>query len=94
MRHGLSRSHRLGTHPLEIQVDLGLGLNRRELLGELERQRGLADAAHASDAGDGHAPALDSGSQLREIRLAAGEVSGWGRELVEDRDLEGGPVPR
>lgn len=83
VRHGLGRGQGVGAGALEIEIDLGVGVERRKLPGERESERGLADAAHAADSGNGHVAARRHLPQLSELGCAAGEVGGWGRELVE-----------
>src|SRR5207237_8402212 len=72
------------TRALEVEVELRVGVARRECFGELERERGLADAALPLQAGDCDA-ALDLRHQLVEFSLAPREVARRRRGLVQRR---------
>ena len=90
MSHSVGGAQRLRTDPFQVEIELRVGITRRELRGEFQRQRSLA---HATKAGDGHAALLDCHHQLSEFFRAPGEVQRWRRELVQGRgDLARGLV--
>jgi hypothetical protein len=74
-------------HAFEIEVELGVGVEALQFLGELQGQRGLADSSHSLKAEDGSgATSGQGGFQSGEVLGAAGEVGGWGEDLVEGGD--------
>ena len=87
--HGL-RGQRVLVGAEQVHVQLPV----REALGDPVRdvhgQRGLAEPAAAGDRGDGDLPRVagagqQRGAQVLDLRAAAGEVGGAGRELGEQR---------
>ncbi len=81
--HGL-RLRRPRPRPLEVHVELPVREVGTGLVGDVHRQRRLADAADPGDGGDGHHRALGGGqpaAQLRHERGPPGEVGHRGRQL-------------
>lgn len=82
-RHHGGGGERVGVHAAQVQVELRVGVARRQELRQLERERRLAHAAHAAQAGYGHPTAFHGLEQRFQFFLASGEVGGRGRKLVE-----------
>ena len=68
--------------PSQVKVELGIGIVRRELFGQLEGQDGLAHTAHAVQTGDGGATFLDGASQFGQFHFAPNKVGRGRRQLV------------
>src|SRR5688500_11172324 len=76
VRHSLRGSERRLSflrNSLEVEKDLAVRVERTQLLGELQSQGSLADAAHTPDAGNCGAPGFDGLSQPGKLGYAAGE---------------------
>lgn len=71
---------------LQVEVELRVRVARLESFGELEGERGLANAALTAQAGDGCAAPFDLPRQFGEFVSTAGEVGRRGRELVQRGD--------
>jgi hypothetical protein len=68
----------------EVEVELRVGIKALQFLGELQGEDGLPDAAGTAETEDGAGTAIDErGPKGLQIVFAAGEVAGWGGELVE-----------
>jgi hypothetical protein len=90
VRHRLRCGQGLRVYAFEVEVELSIGVERLQLLSEFQGEDGLADAACATEAEDRTGAALgESGAECFEILLAAGEVGGWGGELVESGESRG-----
>jgi hypothetical protein len=75
---------------VEVDVQLPVGEPVGELVGGLDRQGGLADAAHAVDRADHHRPARRAGgvqqaAEPLQFPGAAGEPRDQARQLTRDR---------
>jgi hypothetical protein len=90
VRHRVGRRERL-RRAFEIEIELRVWEARRELFGELERERSLADAALSLQTGDRRAAALDLAREFVEFFLASCEIARRGGELVQRvGDVRGG----
>ncbi len=76
--HDLSGGKGVRIGPAQVEVELGVGVARGDAGRQLQGQGGLADAAHAGQAGDGHAAGFQGGGQGVQVVGAAGEVGGRG----------------
>jgi hypothetical protein len=78
----------LWVHAFEIQVELSVGVEALQFLGELQSQHSLTNPSHPLKAEDGSGAASSQGGfQSGEILGAADEVGRWGGDLVEGGDL-------
>jgi len=75
--HEIGRGQRLFGCAFQVEEDLRVGELPGEFMGDHQPEGGLADAAQSGQAGDGGSLACgETGEQLLEFLLAAGEVGG------------------
>ncbi|HEX9941113.1 MAG TPA: hypothetical protein VGG03_03790 [Thermoanaerobaculia bacterium] len=90
--HHLRGGQGLRVHALEVEVELGVRVERLQLLCELQGEDGLTNAANASETEDRAGAALgECGPESGQVLLAAGEVGGRGGELVKGGNGGDGP---
>src|SRR6266446_5287252 len=81
--HRLTWRQRFFAHTEQVQIDLRIGKLSPGLIGQLQRKRSLPHAALPVKARDDHAPSCNRRPQFPYLLLAAREVPGRRRKLMQ-----------